>query len=93
MNGGSCFPVATDASNEGEQRQPLERDSWHQGWQRDRIGFHRSDIDWALARHWNEISPDGDAGLPVRMLQKSVLADRSVLLCASAWPLRLPAAD
>jgi len=34
----------------------MDRDFWQERWQRGEIGFHQSDIHWALERHWNEIA-------------------------------------
>ncbi|RFF26877.1 MULTISPECIES: thiopurine S-methyltransferase [unclassified Wenzhouxiangella] len=34
----------------------MERDFWRERWNRGEIGFHQSDIHWALKRHWDEIA-------------------------------------
>jgi thiopurine S-methyltransferase len=39
----------------------METHFWHERWHRREIGFHRSEIHWALKRHWDEIS-GGRAG-------------------------------
>lgn len=38
----------------------MDRDFWNERWNRHEIGFHQSDIHWALKRYWHEIA-DGHA--------------------------------
>lgn len=58
----------------------MESDFWHARWERREIGFHRSDIHWALERHWRAISPHGQGRVLVPLSGKSLdmrwLADR-----------------
>jgi thiopurine S-methyltransferase len=38
----------------------MDRNFWNERWNRGEIGFHQSDIHWALKRHWDSVA-DGHA--------------------------------
>ncbi|NEZ03930.1 thiopurine S-methyltransferase [Wenzhouxiangella sp. XN201] len=39
----------------------MDRNFWNERWKRQEIGFHQSEIHWALKRHWAAVA-DGHAG-------------------------------
>jgi len=45
----------------------MDKDFWLKRWQRDEIGFHQSDIHWALKRHWDAMIAEtaGDVLIPL----------------------------
>ena len=50
----------------------MESNFWHERWQRGEIGFHRSDIHWALERHWAAIAQGRSDALLVPLCGKSL---------------------
>jgi thiopurine S-methyltransferase len=58
----------------------MDKRFWHERWQRREIGFHQSDIHWALKRHWTDICGSSSAQVLVPLSGKSLdmrwLADR-----------------
>ena len=50
----------------------MDKHFWHERWHRREIGFHRSDIHWALNRHWDEISADRAGRVLVPLCGKSL---------------------
>lgn len=50
----------------------MEHHFWHERWQRDEIGFHRSEIHWALKAHWDAIADGSKADVLVPLCGKSL---------------------
>jgi len=50
----------------------MDKEFWHERWQRNEIGFHRESIHPALARHWPRVSADPDAPVLVPLCGKSL---------------------
>ncbi|NBB93463.1 MAG: thiopurine S-methyltransferase [Gammaproteobacteria bacterium] len=50
----------------------MEKDFWHERWHRGDITFHRSDIHWALNRHWRDISGSSAQRVLVPLCGKSL---------------------
>ncbi|MDZ7789880.1 MAG: thiopurine S-methyltransferase [Xanthomonadales bacterium] len=50
----------------------MESNFWHERWQRGEIGFHRSDIHWALERHWAAIAQGRSGAVLVPLCGKSL---------------------
>jgi len=50
----------------------MENEFWHDRWRRGKIAFHRSDIHWALERHWTDISGNAASRVLVPLSGKSL---------------------
>jgi len=50
----------------------MDHTFWHERWQQREIGFHQSDIHWALKRHWADICGPSRARVLVPLCGKSL---------------------
>ncbi|WP_376691097.1 thiopurine S-methyltransferase [Wenzhouxiangella sp. EGI_FJ10409] len=50
----------------------MESEFWHERWQRGEIGFHRSDVHWALSDYWKDIAGGRGTGVLVPLCGKSL---------------------
>ncbi|WP_028024108.1 thiopurine S-methyltransferase [Enterovibrio calviensis] len=57
----------------------MDQEFWHSRWAENRIGFHLTDTNPALVKHWNALKPQRNEAVFVPMCGKSV--DLSWLAC------------
>lgn len=50
----------------------MDKDFWHQRWQRNEIGFHRDSVNPVLQKHWPTISREGTGPVLVPLCGKSL---------------------
>lgn len=50
----------------------MEAGFWHQMWQKGRVGFHQSEINAFLQRHWQHLTLSGQEGVLVPLCGKSL---------------------
>ena len=50
----------------------MEKDFWHERWQRNEIGFHRDTVHPALEKHWSAVSRDEPGPVLVPLCGKSL---------------------
>ncbi len=50
----------------------MEGEFWHERWQRGEIGFHRSDVHWALSDYWKDVAGGRRTGVLVPLCGKSL---------------------
>jgi len=49
----------------------MEEGFWHERWERGEIGFHRSELHWALLAHWKALGVSTNASVLVPLCGKS----------------------